>query len=137
MLPKTHLILSLIPFILLFPAYKYLTFAFFIGSFLIDFDHYLWYIIRFKKFNLEKAYQYYLPENRKYREKDLLHIFHVWEFWLLMLILSFAHMFFLIIFFGIIFHLLLDFIDLYLNKTYGLRAISYFFWLKRHPNLIA
>ena len=132
MVPLIHILTSFIPFVFLFPFYNYLSFAFFIGSVLIDIDHYFWYVIRFKDFSVKRAYEYYLPENRPKREKDILNIFHVWEFWILILALSFVHIIFLLILLGMIFHLTLDFIDLNVKKTYGARAISYFYWLKRH-----
>jgi len=132
MMPTTHLIASLVPFAFLLPTFKYWTFAFFIGSFFIDVDHYIWYVMRFKNLSLKGAYEYSLPRNKKTREMDILHIFHVWEFWVLMLILGFIHVFFFLIFAGMVFHLAMDFIYLHVIKAYGHRAISYFFWLKRH-----
>lgn len=131
MLPLVHFIASVIGVILLFPIYKYWSLAFFIGSFLIDFDHYLWHIIKNKNFSLKKAYFYHHPSN-KYRDKDLLHIFHVWEFWLLMLILAFFNIFFLMVFLGMVYHLIFDMVDLFMHKKYDSRAMSYFAWLKRH-----
>ena len=71
MFPITHLLLSILPLILLFPIYKYWSFAFLIGSYLIDFDHYLWYFIYKKELNLKKAYWWC----RETREKDQLHIY--------------------------------------------------------------
>ncbi len=133
MFPITHLLLSILPLILLFPIYKYWSFAFLIGSYLIDFDHYLWYFIYKKDLSLKKAYWWC----RETREKDQLHIFHIIEFWVLMFILSFVHIFFLLIFIGIVFHLIFDFIDyIYEEVTKGwhksTRAFSFILWLKRH-----
>src|SRR3989344_3987106 len=124
---SVHFFASIIPVILLFPIYKYLSLAFFIGSFLIDFDHYLWYALRFRKFNLKKAYDYYQPENKPNKELDLLHVFHVWEFWFLAALLSFVSTFFFIIFLGLVFHMLLDLIDLAMHpECADERAASFF-----------
>ncbi|MFH1591921.1 MAG: hypothetical protein ABIB47_00970 [Candidatus Woesearchaeota archaeon] len=133
MLPLIHLIPSLIVVGFLFPFYSYWSFTFLIGSFLIDVDHYLWYVFRFKSFNLKKAYIYSLPENK--REKDSLHIFHVWEFWVLLGLLSFIHKFIFIVFVGVVFHIILDFVDSLKRKCSGARATSYFAWLRRHPRV--
>src|SRR3989344_2707423 len=134
---SVHFLASLIPLVLLFPIYKYWSLAFFIGSFLIDFDHYLWYALRFRKFNLKMAYDYYKPENKKNKELDILNIFHVWEFWFLAALLRFVSTFFFIIFLGLIFHMLLDLIDLAMHpECLEARAVSFFNWLKRHPKRI-
>ena len=56
MFPTVHLLASIIPLLFMFPVYKYLSFVFLIGSYLIDFDHYLWYVYFKKNINLKKAY---------------------------------------------------------------------------------
>ena len=144
MLPYIHLLTSIIAIIFLFPIYKYLSLAFLIGGFLIDFDHYLWWVIERRKYNPIKCYKELIEESKKNNEYfksikkrpfyvnfDKLHIFHVWEFWILMILLSFIHKFFLIITLGIFFHLALDFAEMFYNRVYGQRAISFFYWLKR------
>jgi len=133
MFPITHFLFSIIPMILIFPIYKYLSLAFLIGSYLIDFDHYLWYVICKKDFNLRKAYWWC----RESRQKDQMHIFHTMEFWVLMLLLSFVHIFFKLVFIGMIFHLIFDFIDYLYEETSkkghkSTRAFSFIMWLRRH-----
>jgi len=131
MLPLKHFLASIIVLGFLFPFYKLWGLAFLIGSFFIDVDHYLWYIIRHRNFSLKNAYFYH--KERPRRERDMLHIFHVWEFWVLMFVLAFFNNFFALIFLGLVFHLILDFIDLYFNiDTIYNRAFSFFAWLQRH-----
>ena len=133
MFPKYHLIISLIVILALFPIYKFWTIGILFGGYLIDFDHYLWYILRKRDFSLKKAYKYSLPENKISKEKDVLHIFHVWEFWVIMLILSFFNIFFTLVFIGMIIHLIMDFIDLHRDlRRIEDRAFSFFMWLRRH-----
>ena len=131
MLPLKHFVASIIAIGFLFPFYKLWSFAFLIGSFFVDVDHYIWYIIRHRDFSLKRAYFHH--KNKLTREKDMLHIFHVWEFWVLMFVLAFFHNLFTLISLGLFFHLIMDFIELYLNMdTINARAFSFIMWLKRH-----
>lgn len=112
MLPKTHMIYGALFSILLFlfkvdPNYCILVFF---ASFLIDFDHYSWYVIRKKDISLKKAY-YHLKDNVK--KKLTLMIFHTIEFHIFVLLLSYFWIGFFYIFIGMLFHSLLDLIDLY------------------------
>jgi len=130
MLPIYHFVASLILFIVVFPVYKYWSFLVFLGGFLIDVDHYLYDIFKFKSFSIKKSYWYHRKKDKK--EKDSLHIFHVWEFWLVMLILSFYNKLIFLITFSMFLHLLLDFIDLIFNmKGFENRAFSLIGWVKR------
>ncbi|MEK6934296.1 MAG: hypothetical protein AABW46_00285 [Nanoarchaeota archaeon] len=133
MLPIVHLLSSIIPVILLFPIYKYWSFVFLIGSWLIDFDHYIWYFIYKKDFSIKNAYRWC----RDTHMKDQLHIFHVIEFWILMFFLSFIHILFGIVFAGMVFHLILDFIDyIYEEVRYkghkSTRTFTFSTWLRRN-----
>lgn len=119
MFPIYHLISSIVPLILLFPIYKYLSLLFLVGSYLIDADHYLWYVLRFKSFNFKEAYRESLI-----RKKGRLHIFHTIEFWILMWILSFYSVFFFIIFLGVMFHISLDLIDMKTKRYFNARSLS-------------
>ena len=145
MFPITHFITSLILIIVLYPVFGFWSLAILIGGFLIDFDHYLWYAMDKKNWNVYRCYKESINEAKKdrkhfsmikkrplYMNWDRLHIFHVWEFWVLMILLSLIHKLFFIITFGMILHLSLDFIDLFRSRVYGRRAVSYFGWLQRH-----
>ena len=90
MYPGIHFILSLIASLALIPFIKYYSILFFIGSFLVDIDHNLWYLFKHKSLSLKKAIQYHVQRT----EFDLLHIFHTIEFLILFLgidISSVAH----------------------------------------------
>ena len=145
MFPIIHFLSSLIIFVLLYPIYGLQSIAVFLGGFFIDVDHYIWYALEKRKLNLLTCYKELTREaveNRKkfkiikkrpiYLNRDRLHIFHVWEFWALMIFLSFFYQFFFIISLGMFMHLSLDFIDLFRNRVYGSRANSYLCWLYRH-----
>ena len=145
MFPITHFIVSLILAILLYPIYGLWSLSTFIGGFLIDIDHYFYYVIEKRKLSLIKCYKDLTKEsvkNKKLFEKikkrplhinwDRLHIFHVWEFFVLAVLLSFINKLFFISLLGMILHLSLDFLELSLDRVYGRRAISFFYWMKRH-----
>ncbi len=128
MWPLKHIIASAILSILLFPLIGYNTIIVFLSGVLIDVDHYLFYVKRKKNISLKKAY-YYCRDTLFH---DVLHIFHVIEFWLLILILSFFYKIFLFISIGIIFHLYLDVIHLYYHpEKINARTFSIITWILR------
>lgn len=111
MLPKTHFILGAIFSILLYFIFHITAFQaslVFFASFLIDFDHYAWHVLRKKSFSLKKSYDFF---NIKPYEKRMM-LFHTLEFILLILILSYFWRKFLFIWIGMIFHSLLDIIQM-------------------------
>ena len=139
MLPKIHAILGGIFSILiyfLFHISLFNTSLIFLASFLIDFDHYVWYIQKKNDFNLKNAYNFLKKESKK-KHKTMLHIFHTLEFIALTFILSFFWQGFLFIFIGMIFHSSLDIGDLIYHKHYGAREhflIRYLILKKKYPS---
>ena len=76
MLPKTHILLGLIFSLLIYFSLELTIIQaslVFLSSFLIDFDHYLWYVFKKKDFSLKNAY-YYLKDFEK--DKAHLMVFH-------------------------------------------------------------
>ncbi len=96
-----------------------------ISSVLIDIDHYFYYVIKKRNFNLFKAYKWYiekmrarktLPKHKKRMYKTDILIFHGIEFVILLTILLPVNKFFSFIFMGVVFHLTLDILDLYKQR---------------------
>jgi len=124
MLVKYHVVLGAIFSILIYTLFELTPLQatiIFLASFLIDFDHYLIYIITQKNLSLKKAYKIFsqhkdkwvkLPKKKKSQYKEYLLIFHGIEFVILLIALSFLHNIFLFILIGILFHLVLDYIDI-------------------------
>ena len=114
MKPHFHILFSILFSAILFYLNKgpWFILPFFLASVLIDVDHYLFYIFKKKNFNLVKAYRYYQKPKRE------LFIFHTIEFFILFLLLTFLFTVFPFsfsfllwtIFFGILFHQVLDII---------------------------
>jgi hypothetical protein len=93
----------------------------FFSSFLIDVDHYLYYLYKKKDSSLLNAYKYWIKNREKwrklkkreyknYRIKPM--YFHGLEFLILLLILSLITPIFFWVFLGSLLHLFLDFITL-------------------------
>ena len=135
---KQHIFFGLIfalALLLLFPKIGYLGFSIIIlSSVLIDFDHYLFYIYKKKDFNLKNAYNLFIQEDKHCRSlpweerKNLpskIFILHGIEVLIILIFLSFAFNYFLFIFAGFAFHLLLDLVDqtAYWPKTIKLSVI--------------
>jgi hypothetical protein len=121
MLPHTHAtygaIFALIIY-LLFPITLSQAALIFLASFLIDFDHYTWYVLKKKDFSLKNAY-YFLKE-LEHKKRSLM-LFHTIEFHLLVFLLAYIWIGFWFILLGMIFHSILDIIHLVYEKKLSQR----------------
>lgn len=140
MLPTLHILFTL-P--LCFILYNYFHVSLFnvlivfFSAWLFDVDHYLYCIFKHKSFSLKKCYEFHKPFPRK--ERDLLHIFHTIEFYILIGILGIFSEIFFFVFIGLIYHILFDIIHntylKYVKKVkdmWKMRAFSLIMWLRRH-----
>lgn len=125
MLPKAHIFFGAIFSIVLyfFGFNLFQCTIIFLSSFLIDFDHYAWFVIKKKNFNLKKAFYFLKAMDKK---KPVMMLFHTFEFILFILILSFFYNIFLFVLIGMLFHSLLDIIDLKYYKELHLREFFFF-----------
>jgi hypothetical protein len=136
MLPKWHFLLGIIFCILLyllFPSIGYINLLIvFFSSFFIDVDHYFYYALRKKDWNLKRAidWHYKLP---KYH-KPMFHIFHSIEFIIFLFILSFHSTILFFILLGIVFHSLIDIFDMMFRKRMGQREFLAFRFLLSNKN---
>ena len=113
-----------------------------VGGWLIDFDHYIWTIYKLKSLSLKESYYYHFNRHTDCNyEKDLLHIFHTYEFWIFMILATiisskmnnlFFYYMFLITSIGMLLHLSLDFTMTIRKKHLDARAISLIRWIKRN-----
>jgi|SRR3989344_1236978 len=128
MLPKHHIFIGFIISIflfLIFPITILEASIIFLSSFLIDFDHYLFYLYKKKDVNLKNSFNDFIKRGKEYRKlskeqkeelKQPIFLFHGVEFWSILLILSFVNKIFIFILIGIFIHMTLDYIDLYHRK---------------------
>lgn len=108
MIPVWHFIASTILFIILYPFFGVSSVLAYIGGWLIDLDHMLYYAVKFRSLNYFKANRYF--RELKPSGKKIINVFHTTEVWLLMLILSFLNTYALIITLGLALHIILDFL---------------------------
>jgi len=127
MLPSKHIILGFVSSLVLFfiyPEFGFLGIAIiFLSSFLLDFDHYLYYIFKKRDLSLKRAYNYFLKlrdffgaadKGKKYKEPIL--IFHGVEFFIVLVLLTYFASLFQFVLFGSLIHMVFDFIDSYINN---------------------
>jgi hypothetical protein len=120
---KYHFIASLIVTILLFPFFRFYALFVIVGGFLIDIDHYFWYILKYRDFSLKKAV--YFSKSNKILYK--LHIFHLTEFLIVCIVLSFYSNVFLLISIGLMLHYAMDFYHIKTEvRRFDTRLISVF-----------
>ncbi len=125
MLIKYHFLFGLIVSLLLYPVYGINILIIFFTNLLLDVDHYILYIFKFKSFSIIKAHDYFFNE-----EKPFLLFFHTVEFLLALLFFSF---YFRLAFFalvGLVIHLLLDIYEEMREKHIG-RFPSIIWWYLR------
>ena len=125
MLPKWHVLFG---FIFAYIVYWFTSInvfeasLIFLSSVLIDFDHYMWIVKRKEYFNLKKAYFWH--KNLPKKHKPIMHIFHTIEFLLFVLILGLFFKLFFFIFIGMLFHSVLDIIEMFYSGKAGCREFS-------------
>ena len=122
MYPKYHIFFGAIFASIIFSIYPSISLegaaVIFLASFLIDVDHYLYYGLVKKDWNLNHARQWYhekfqkiikLPKEKRKGYYHGLYVFHGFEVLFLLALLGILiHPFFLLIFMGFNFHLFLD-----------------------------
>lgn len=126
MIPSLHFLVSFILFLILYPYFGLISLLVFIGGWLIDIDHVLYYVFKFKNFSYEKAYNYF--RYRKQGSKIIINIFHTIEVWALMFILSFYNIYILIISLGLFTHIFMDLLQQLFQKKTSLRYFTLTGW---------
>lgn len=143
MFPRWHVILGTI-FIFLFwliaPATSWLNLLLiFFGAVFIDFDHYAVAVMRIKKFGLKDAFDYHKKQATKeererargIRKKGDFHLFHTVEFHIIVLLLGYLWTGFWYILVGMLFHSIVDVIDMSIKGVLYKREYFFFNWLIR------
>ena len=149
MLPRNHIILGFIIAVflfILFPSFGLVSVAlFWLSSFLVDFDHYLFFIYYKKSFNLKKAYFWFKEKSKKIeklkknKEKYTtgIYIFHGVEPIIICLILGFIlSKYFFFVAGGIFFHLILDKIARIKNSRFYPKKTSVILDIMKYSKLI-
>ena len=110
---SVHLGFSILLAALFYPIFGWNSLLIIAGGVLIDADHYIYYVFKFKKFNPFQCNKYFTEDGKKsdYHIFDgLVLIFHTLEFLIAMIVLSFYSKLALVLIIGIIGHYLLDII---------------------------
>ncbi len=121
MLPIEHIFLGFIPTFFFISEYNiYFAILFYFSTIFIDFDHYIYALLitKFKTIDIFKAYDFFIEFKTKSTIINPLFIFHTIEFMSVFLVLGlyFHNMYFIAVFYGLIFHLFLDFLDVIISK---------------------
>ncbi|MBT4165909.1 hypothetical protein HOE04_02635 [archaeon] len=128
MLTKYHITIGAIASIILYLIFQLTplqTLIIFLASFLIDVDHYLYYIFHKKNLSLKNAHHWFIEKRKKWvkltrkqkeEHKHVIIIFHGIEYLIILIFLSFYNPVFTFIIIGTLIHLVLDYIDLYYHK---------------------
>jgi len=127
MLVIFHLLFGLALSLALFPLYGWQVSIIFLANLLMDADHYAYYVLKFRSFNLLKARRYFIE-----RTKPTLLPFHTVEFIIPVLLLSFCYPFFFFVTVGIAAHLLLDFTDEFKERYIGRFPSIVWYFLRKH-----
>jgi len=135
MLPKWHILISAIASIMLFFVGVSMPYVlvFFFSAFLIDFDHYLAFMIEKRSLNLKKAYDYFVELGKKCERGEIrgpLCIFHTVEFLIVFAVISYFNLVIFAILAGFVFHISADVIHGLITKTLKFRNFSIIGYLK-------
>jgi hypothetical protein len=129
MLVKYHILIGFIASILIFLLFPQIGWFYaliiFLSTFLIDFDHYLYYAVKKKDLSLKRAYAWFVKHRDQIRKlkpserekyKRGIFIFHGIECVALLALLSYVHPLFAYVLAGVLIHMVFDFMDLYTSK---------------------
>ncbi|MEM4271554.1 MAG: hypothetical protein QXD13_00445 [Candidatus Pacearchaeota archaeon] len=142
MLPRWHILTGLIFSLLIwiiFPSVGFYVFLVLFGAVFIDFDHYMCAVWKTGKISLHDAFIYHKKllqtERKEYARKIFkkgdFHIFHTIEFHLLVLLLSYLWIGLFYIFIGMLFHSILDFIELAAERKLYRREFLLLSWIAK------
>lgn len=150
MLPKIHIIFGLafsILLFLLFPSIGWIGFLIiFLSSFLIDIDHYLYYVYKTRKWGIKDSFRWYFKNKKIFnsmnkKQKDKVYtglcFLHGIEAIILLLIvwfLFYPNNFIFFIILGFVFHQLLDAIHIYTSEYRYDKVISFIYSVKQARN---
>jgi hypothetical protein len=132
MTPSKHLISALILAAILYPLFNWKVIFIVAGGFLIDIDHYLWYIFRHKSINILECYKFFIAHHKHNNFDEsvgILLIFHNLEFLLVMAFLSLYSEIAMLFLFGLILHYSLDLVWLSSVPKRFLSSPSILKWL--------
>ncbi len=138
MLPKYHILFGfLFALAMLLVVSPLDAMIIFLATFLIDIDHYIFYVIKKKDFSIKRSYEYYPPLREKekaFLKKGIkpihpLSFLHTFEFLLIFAVLSLFSRLFLLIFLGFLFHSLVDVINMAAEKRSYARQYSFFAYI--------
>lgn len=96
---------------ILFPVFGWKVLIFYIGGVLVDIDHYIWFVAKYKKINPLQCYNFYISESPRQNFKPIigaLHIFHTFEYLTFIIVLSLFNNYTFIYLIGLLGHYLLD-----------------------------
>jgi len=129
MFPSKHLFFGILfasVLFLIFPKIGFVGFSLIVlSTFFIDVDHYFLYVYKKKNLSLKNAYRWFvknfkkslsMSKEEKINCKYEILIFHGIEFWLILGLLALFFEIFAYIFIGVMFHMLLDWIQLIYYK---------------------
>ena len=108
-----HFLVSSILAIIFYPVFNWKVLFILVGGVLIDIDHYVYYIFKYKKFGIFECYRLFTEEGKRSGYRLFLGIFlifHTIEFALLVLALSFFNELALLFIIGLASHYILDII---------------------------
>lgn len=133
MMPLEHLIASLIVSLLAYPIFEMFSFLIILTGVFVDVDHYLLYVYKFRSLDLKKAFDFHISlKEVKKGEKQItyIYVFHSFEFMLLLLLLSFYSIIFVMLFLGVILHVIMDWIYDYKHPNKKIvKAYCVLLWL--------
>ncbi len=139
MLPKYHFALGLIPAALISSLNPLYGLLFLIGAVLIDFDHYVAYVLAFRDFSLWNAVNFFETRVRQFCHNDtgrVFLLFHNIETFVVLLIVSIYIPITYFLFFGMAFHYGLDLCYDYATFKRFLREFSIIAYIIK-PNKVS
>ena len=132
MKPLAHFFSSLILALSLFPILKWNALLILAGGFLIDIDHYFWYVYKYRKINIFDSYKFFIKPMDEKNFKSvmgILLVFHTIEFLMIMLVFSYLSKLAFAFTIGLLLHYTLDLLYLCFVARGFVLNHSIIYWL--------
>jgi hypothetical protein len=135
MLPKWHILLGAIfagVLLELFPKIGWGgALVIFLSSVFIDMDHYSWYVVKKRDWNLKKSYIWHIELTKRGDKIIFLHVLHTIEVLILLGIFSYYSLWIFYVFLGFVFHSVFDFAEMAIKRELWCREFFFINWLRK------
>ncbi|MFC1741653.1 hypothetical protein ACFL3V_03905 [Nanoarchaeota archaeon] len=120
----------------LYPFFGWASLMAFVGGFIVDIDHYFYFVLRKRSLSPRGAWKYYY-ERKLMADRPMINIFHTAEAFVAVGVFALFSTPAMILAAGFLMHMILDFTETIYNDWWNDRSSSIIYWLVNHKKIRA